>query len=164
MPTPLFITVAAYPDAVQAETARVLLEDSGIPAYIRDNNTVSIMPWYTIALGNVRVDVASTDLAAAKAILANMLIPLNSPSNSDEDLSELAEAAYMTGVEPAENSPLAHDFADDLACPRCATSSSLEGMSWTRAIAVTLMPFIKPVARCPKCGHRWQVRPPITRH
>ena len=49
---------------------RMRLEDAGIPAYLRDENTIQIDWLYSNALGGVRVEVAEEDVDAAKAILA----------------------------------------------------------------------------------------------
>jgi len=49
---------------------RMRLEDAGVPAYIRDENTIQMDWLYCNALGGVRVDVCDEDLDAAKAVLA----------------------------------------------------------------------------------------------
>ena len=51
---------------------RMRLEDAGIAAYLRDENTIQWDPWYDIALGGVKVEVADADVAAAKAVLDAM--------------------------------------------------------------------------------------------
>jgi len=51
---------------------RMRLEDAGIPAYLRDENTIQWDWAYSNMLGGVKVDVADEDVDAAKAVLATV--------------------------------------------------------------------------------------------
>ena len=51
---------------------RMRLEDAGIAAFLRDENTIQWDPWYDIALGGVKVEVGDEDVDAAKAFLVAM--------------------------------------------------------------------------------------------
>ena len=64
------VTIATFSKVEEAHLLRMRLEDAGIPAYIRDENTIQIDWLYSNALGGVRVDVSDEDLDAAKAVLA----------------------------------------------------------------------------------------------
>ena len=156
MTEPEFVTVAAYPDPFQAEAAAALLEDSGIPAFLSDNNTISIMPWYTIALGNVRVDVAAADLERAREVLEGQLIALNgqSPATERADYSEQAEAAW----EEAEAQAAPQAAAQETPCPRCGSGpAELLPVSPLYGLALVLLPFLKRPVKCGACAFRWGV-------
>ncbi|MCX6968174.1 MAG: DUF2007 domain-containing protein [Verrucomicrobia bacterium] len=62
-------TVATFSKVEEAHLLRMRLEDAGIPAHLRDENTIQIDWLYSNALGGVRVEVADADVDAAKAFL-----------------------------------------------------------------------------------------------
>ncbi|MEI6561654.1 MAG: DUF2007 domain-containing protein [Verrucomicrobiota bacterium] len=64
------ITIATFSKVEEAHLLRMRLGDAGVPAYLRDENTIQWDPWYNIVLGGVRVEVADADVDAAKAVLA----------------------------------------------------------------------------------------------
>jgi len=64
------ITIATFLKVEDAHLLRMRLESRGIPAFLRDENTIQLDWLYSNALGGVRVDVADEDEDAAKAILA----------------------------------------------------------------------------------------------
>lgn len=63
------ITIATFGKPEEAHLLRMRLEDAGIAAYLRDENTIQ-WEWGSQAFGGVRVDVADEDEEAAKAVLA----------------------------------------------------------------------------------------------
>jgi len=63
------ITIATFSKVEEAHLLRMRLEDAGVSAYLRDENTIQIDWLYSNALGGVRVDVADEDVDAAKAVL-----------------------------------------------------------------------------------------------
>lgn len=67
MPTGLVI-LAAFDSAWQANLLKGKLEGEGIPAYIFDENTVTLNPLYSIAVGGIKVKVREPDYEAALAI------------------------------------------------------------------------------------------------
>jgi hypothetical protein len=50
-----------------------ILESSGIKALIPDQNTVSVQPFYSNAVGGIRIQVDENDLERAREVLANAL-------------------------------------------------------------------------------------------
>jgi hypothetical protein len=64
------MTIASFSKPEEAHLLRMRLEDAGIPAYLRDENTIQVDWFYSNALGGVRVEIAEEDLDAAKAVLA----------------------------------------------------------------------------------------------
>ena len=63
-------TLAAFNHPDQAHLLRMRLEGSGIAAYVRDENMVTLDWLVSLAVGGVKVDVADDDYEAALAILA----------------------------------------------------------------------------------------------
>ncbi|MBS0664549.1 MAG: DUF2007 domain-containing protein [Verrucomicrobia bacterium] len=65
-------TIASFSQPVEAHLLRTRLEAEGIPAYIRDENLVTLDWLYSNAVGGVKVDVADEDYERAVAILAEL--------------------------------------------------------------------------------------------
>jgi hypothetical protein len=57
--------------SIEAEIVRGLLNNSGIEAFLKDDNMGTIAPWYVSAggAGSVKVIVSSLDLDEAKAVV-----------------------------------------------------------------------------------------------
>jgi hypothetical protein len=63
------VTVAAFPDASEAELARERLELEGIAAFVIGAQTAGVMPFLTGPTGGVRVQVAPRDVERAREVL-----------------------------------------------------------------------------------------------
>ena len=64
------VTIASFSKVEEAHLLRMRLEAAGIPAYMRDENTIQ-WDWALItALGGVKVEVADQDEEAARALFA----------------------------------------------------------------------------------------------
>lgn len=70
------ITVAFYPDAIEAHLAVSRLVAAGIRASTADEHIVSADWFYSRAVGGVKVQVPVEDLAAARRILAERVAPV----------------------------------------------------------------------------------------
>jgi len=64
------VTVAAYSEAIEAELARNTLDAAGIEAFLADENLVSMVAPYQIALGGIKVQVRDAEARTARAALA----------------------------------------------------------------------------------------------
>jgi len=63
-------TIAAFTKPDDAHLLRLRLEAAGIEVYIQDENIVQIDPFYSNALGGVKVQVADKDVEAVRELLA----------------------------------------------------------------------------------------------
>lgn len=66
-----WVTIAQFPRAHEAEIIKGRLESEGIACVLLDTQTISIHPFYSPALGGVRLQVRPAQEEAARAILAN---------------------------------------------------------------------------------------------
>ncbi len=57
----------------EADMLCSILESSGIKTFIPDQNTVSVQPFYSNAMGGIRIQVDENDLEHAREVLANAL-------------------------------------------------------------------------------------------
>jgi hypothetical protein len=86
-------TAATFNDLAQAQNARAALNAAGIASELRDENTGSLHWGLMPALGGLRLQVKSAELARALEALNEAGWGEESPPDSDESLSTDAEEA-----------------------------------------------------------------------
>jgi hypothetical protein len=64
-----FVTVRTFEKSIDAHLFRIELENNGIEVYIVDEETVTIYPLYTQAIGGIKVKVHHTDVEKVRGIL-----------------------------------------------------------------------------------------------
>lgn len=133
-----FAVVAAYRDAIQAETAAALLQAAGMEARVLDGYTASVQPLYSYALGGVKVLVREGDLGEARALLRALLIHLE------------------FGLPPAGR---AGPTRFGPRCRRCGSPATVPApeaarLGWIALWVFALpLPLFGPRRRCLGCGH-----------
>lgn len=65
----VLVTVATFPEAMEAHIYRNRLESEGIPCVLADEHIVSNQPWHSIAYGGIKLRVRQQDLEQASAII-----------------------------------------------------------------------------------------------
>jgi hypothetical protein len=132
----LLNTVAVFRDVLDAELARSKLQSQGIDAQLADCATIGVSWNYSNALGGVKVQVRSSQIAqASKALRAD-------------------ESAALAAIDAALGRRTA------LVCPTCR-SDAVGEVNNTRKFAAWFMLFGVPLVwfskrnRCNRCGHRW---------
>jgi hypothetical protein len=68
----VLVTVATFPEAIEAHIFRNRLEAEGIPSVLADENIVSNQPWHSIAYGGVKLRVRQQDRERAADIIAEI--------------------------------------------------------------------------------------------
>jgi predicted nucleic-acid-binding Zn-ribbon protein len=133
----VLVTVATFPEAIEAHIYRNRLENEGIPSFIADENVVTNQPWHSIAYGGVKLRVRFQDQEKALALINE--IRYGTPDN---------EAADDTEINPPS-------------CPVCESKrikqKSITG-TWPLIKSVL---FLFPVRTrkklvCLNCGYRWR--------
>ena len=64
-----FVLLNAYPNYVEAHIAKGVLEEQGIPSWLKDENTVTIDPILTNAVGGIKLMVSRENAQKAWDIL-----------------------------------------------------------------------------------------------
>jgi predicted nucleic-acid-binding Zn-ribbon protein len=133
----VLVTVATFPEAIEAHIYRNRLETEGIPSVIADENIVTNQPWHSIAYGGVKLRVRAQDQAKALALI-------NQIRYGQESL-------------PAE--------ADDYQAPECPVCNSrnlrqkqISGI-WPLIRSVLFFYPIRTRIKltCLNCGYRWRL-------
>ncbi|MBI5372823.1 MAG: DUF2007 domain-containing protein [Sphingobacteriales bacterium] len=67
-----YILINSYPNYVEAHIARGVLEEEGIHCWLRDENTVTIDPILTNAVGGIKLMVEKSQAQRAANLLADL--------------------------------------------------------------------------------------------
>lgn len=65
----VLVTVATFPEAIEAHIYRNRLEAEGIPCVLADEHIVSNQPWHSIAYGGVKLRVRQQDQEHARHLI-----------------------------------------------------------------------------------------------
>ena len=112
------VTVATYRLALQAEVARVALEQEGICVFRADSNLVATNFFLATAVGYIKLEVPRSQAEAALAIFQRqpgLLDRGGSSSNSEEEDDEAAQCLSCGATLPEEEDR----------CPACGWSYSV---------------------------------------
>ncbi|OGP60309.1 MAG: hypothetical protein A2V67_07005 [Deltaproteobacteria bacterium RBG_13_61_14] len=138
-------TIATFFRPIDAHLACSHLEAAGIEALILDENTASINPFYSIAIGGCRVQVREKELTRAQEVLG-------------------ADSMQVMGEDSEDDSSIQIKKPSNELCPQCGALglASEKQVSWLAALLSLIsghsMPLAKKVFRCQVCGAVW--RPP----
>ncbi len=140
VPDSPLVIIATFGDVQAAYMAKSLIESAGIPVFLRDEHLLSIQPFYSIAVGGVKLEVPASQAETAIKFLH----------------SEQAEAP-LPPAEPELNEP-AEPFPAQ--CPRCKSDriSPVKASFRSGLLAVLLGLFLKlrgKKYKCRTCGYKW---------
>lgn len=66
------VIIGTFPEATAAHLARVRLDAEGIDSWLVDENTASVYPFYTQAIGGVKLAVREDDACAAVGVIQGL--------------------------------------------------------------------------------------------
>jgi predicted nucleic-acid-binding Zn-ribbon protein len=130
------VTVATFPEAIEAHIYRSRLEAEGIPSVVADENIITNQPWHSIAYGGVKLRVRDQDQEKALAVINTI----------------------RYGAEQANESPA---VAPPPECPVCGAGNiKQKKISGTWALILSVL-FLYPLRyhyklTCLTCGYRWR--------
>jgi hypothetical protein len=138
----VMVTVASFPEAIEAHIYRNRLEAEGIPSVIADENVVTNQPWHSIAYGGVKLRVRVQDQEKALALINEIRHGLITVSDEAESES-----------------------AGDYEAPTCPVCNS---QKLKQKQVTGIWPLIKSVLflypmriqvklTCLNCGYRWRL-------
>ena len=127
---------------IEANIVKARLIDSGIQCFLSDENTITINPLYTQALGGVRLRLFERDVELARSIL-------------EQDM-QIPEEANEEIVQPAQNA---------ITCSSCgsgevgyvqATKKRFGLFTTIMSLLLMIYPFkVKKTHHCFNCGHEF---------
>jgi|ERR1017187_3133690 DNA-directed RNA polymerase subunit RPC12/RpoP len=140
-----FITIASYPEPLEANLMRSKLLSEDIECILLDENLISVQPFYSNAIGGIRLQVHEDDAMRAKEILdESNKPPLHIVRKSDESDSN---RTYKN---------------TKLHCPECNSTdvyyerhTNSELVLSVLLLGIPLL-FIKGKYHCYNCGNKWK--------
>jgi Putative prokaryotic signal transducing protein len=125
-----WVTVASFPSPIEAQIAKTRLESEGIECFVRDETTLGMNPYYSVAMGGSRLDVRENELAAARALLG---VAHKEPEASRNSCPRCGAIGKPTANLARKGSAI---------------------LSWL--FATVPVPFLREEKACPSCGNRWR--------
>lgn len=145
------VVFETYYNPIEANIVKARLIDSGIQCFLSDENTITINPLYTQALGGVKLHLFERDVAAATSILQDENVELNIQEATDTGLIE-----NLVGAKDVENA---------LICPNCgsdnvgyvqATKNRFGLFTIIVSLLLLVYPFnVKKTHHCFNCEHEF---------
>lgn len=135
------ITIATFTEVVTANLVKSKLEASGIPCFLMDENTISLLPIYSFALGNIKLKIHESDVEKAELVLKK-----SEPIFADDF-----------------NLKQEHKSDSSTCCPNCHSDNTYkEEFSKTSILGYLLLMFPIPIfsntRRCFDCGYEWKMK------
>lgn len=129
-----FTTIKVFDNPIEAHLLKSKLESEGIPCFLQDENIVALNPLYNYAVGGIKLNIPTTDLALAQQILSEI-----------------------------EHAPNLDEKEEIICCPKCGSTNlytnfkSMKGfkgiISAIVAFFMTVFPvYYKSVHKCKNCG------------
>jgi hypothetical protein len=141
-----WVTVATFTYPTELLVLRSMLEAEGIQCFAKDENTLQVQPFYSNAIGGVKLQVAQKDFIKAKKIAEEY-----HKNIQNANPPELTEEEYMQ--DDVKNKK------GEIVCPVCGSSDvRVKGPSRLNLISPILgILDIFPSRKyhCFKCGHNF---------
>ena len=145
------VVFETYYNPIEANIVKERLIDSGIQCFLTDENTVTINPLYTQALGGVKLHLFEKDTESARALL------------QDQDVqSRLAEEVEGFDQDP---NAVQEGMKTDEICPKCgsdhvgyvqATKKRFGILTMLVSLGLAIYPFsAKKTHHCFNCGNEF---------
>lgn len=139
------VTIATFNELTEAHILKGRLEAEGILCFLGDEHIVGVQPFYSVAVGGVKLKVTEGDVMEAKSILSRIQ---EGASEFDYDTIEMAP--------PMQEHPEAHT------CPNCGSDNVAEEKYNKTVFGLSYLllgfpvPFMSRKYTCYNCRHTWK--------
>ncbi|HEY0029110.1 MAG TPA: DUF2007 domain-containing protein [Bacteroidia bacterium] len=133
--TDQFVTIRTYSYPHEVAIIRGRLKSEGIECFVKDELTVQVNPFYSNAIGGVKLQVRESDLERAEAII-------------QEGINNVVTAHADKEKKGSE-----------IICPSCGSSEVSQPRLTAQAFAISVLllgfplPFMSRECHCFDCGH-----------
>jgi len=140
-----FITIASYPEPMEANLMRSKLLSEGIECVLLDEILISVQPFYSNAIGGIKLQVHQDEAEKAREVI-------NESNNANLHVVYKSEAAI-------DETNLDHNR---LYCPECKSEDVYFERFSTGELFLTIILlgipalFIKGRYICYNCGNKWE--------
>ncbi|WP_114782466.1 putative signal transducing protein [Botryobacter ruber] len=140
------VTIATFNEPTEAHIVKGRLEAEGIPCYLGDEHIVSVQPFYSVAVGGVKLRVPEDREAVARQLVEQVL----------EGTSEY----YID--DDIELAPPMPEHVHEETCPRCNSTHIAEESFSKTVFSISYLilgfplPFFNRKFKCYDCGYVWK--------
>lgn len=140
------VTIATFGEPTEAHILKGRLEAEGIPCYLGDEHIVSVQPFYSVAVGGVKLRVPEGREADARAIV--------------EQVQEGKSEFYLD--DDIELAPPLPEHVVEVTCPSCGSTHIAEESLSKTVFSISYLilgfplPFFNRKFRCYECGYTWK--------
>lgn len=141
-----FVTIATFNDVTEAHILKGRLEAEGILCFLGDEHIVGAQPFYSVAVGGVKLKVTAQDEEEARAILAKIQ-------------GGTSEYLYTDDLELA---PPMQEHVPVRTCPVCGSDNIGEEKYNKTVFSISYLllgfpvPFLSRKFICYNCGNHWK--------
>ncbi|AKD02041.1 DUF2007 domain-containing protein [Pontibacter korlensis] len=141
------VTIATFNELTEAHIVKGRLEAEGILCFLGDEHIVGVQPFYSVAVGGVKLKVTEGDVMEAKAILAR-----------------IQEGSSQFDYDTVEMAPPMQEHVQPRTCPNCGSDNVAEEkynktvFSFSYLLLGFPVPFLSRKYKCYNCGHHWKDR------
>ena len=139
------VTIATFNEATEAHILKGRLESEGILCFLGDEHIIGAQPFYSAAVGGVKLRVTEQDVEEAQAILSRIH---RGDNQFDYDTIELA--------------PPMQEHTEEITCPRCGSDNVNEEKHNKTVFSLSYLllgfplPFLSRKFACYNCGNTWK--------
>ncbi len=143
-----FVTIANLNEPTEAYILKGRLEAEGILCFLGDEHIVGVQPFYSVAVGGVKLKVAAEDEEEARAILADI---------------QGGTSAYYDPEDDTELAPLMQEHLTEvIICPNCGSDHVQEERYSKTVFSLSYLllgfplPFANRKYKCYDCQNVWK--------
>lgn len=140
-----FVTIATFNEVTEAHIIKGRLEAEGILCFLGDEHIIGAQPFYSVAVGGVKLKVTEADAEEAKAILSHI-----QGGTSEFVLTDELELSPM------------QEHLPNKTCPVCESDNVAEEKYNKTVFSLSYLllgfplPFFSRKYKCYNCGHFWK--------
>lgn len=146
LPSDHFVTIQTFSYPHEVAIIQAHLEAEGIECFIKDGLTLQVQPFYSNAIGGVKLQVKESDVERALDIM-------KASGYLSQDSAESKEAYTVVETTGSE------DPRTGIRCPRCGSDEVSKPKLSQAAFAIGVLllgfplPFMSKTCHCFNCGH-----------
>ncbi|MCC9138190.1 DUF2007 domain-containing protein [Pontibacter silvestris] len=133
------ITIATFNELTEAHIIKGRLEAEGILCFLGDEHIVGVQPFYSVAVGGVKLKVPEQDVEEARAILTH-----------------IKESNNLFVVEDSEEEETQEESVQAKKCLNCGSDNISEGKHSNSLFSFLPFANSKNKYKCFNCGFQWK--------
>ena len=140
------VTIATFSQPTEAHVLKGRLEAEGIPCFLGDEHIIAAQPFYSVAVGGVKLRVTEGDEQEAREMLARI-----QQGASEYILDDNIELA-----------PPMQEHMQQVLCPNCGSDHVMQEKISKTVFSLSYLlfgfplPYVNRSYTCYDCGHNWK--------